>query len=548
MSSPSAFERLPAELLIAVLSHLSNQDIKNVRLTNKAVEKRALLRLSRVFISANPLNIQVFRAIADHDHFRHQVTEIIWDDVLLSRSTTGSGEEDEDDKYDSKDDGEDYDSDPDGAYPPPQRGVPYWFVVACRQSENSLKRKDDEGLVVLDTELPIAESWRVYKQLLQQQDDVLASDADVEALRYGLERFPALKRITLTAATHGVLDYPMYKTPMIRGFPVGFRYPVDCGRWPPREEEALWAPYECLPWDLETERAKWRGFSIVMRELARHIQASKICSVPEFVIDVDELETGLSCRVFDKPCEEYDNLVTILQQPGFGRLDLALLADGQYYGSDDWRREEYLQQREPEGWSSFRSGYLKRAFESVEDPYHISLRVQAEHRYCRRYLTERDFGPWLPLDSIMPVGKWKKLRHLGISGLIVDIDDLIHVLAAQPSTLRSVELSFLIFRKLTEGYYDLLEAMRGELRWKERNDIERPRVTIHRQASMVHEYTCYDNAVYDFLYQGAQNPFSPGLPHRCVGRFRAHPRFQCPGGDYWSYDPFELVRQNQQES
>lgn len=215
MSSPSAFERLPAELLIAVLSHLSNQDIKNVRLTNKAVEKRALLRLSRVFISANPLNIQVFRAIADHDQFRHQVTEIIWDDVLLSRSTTGSGEEDVDDKFDSKDDGEDYDSDPGGAYPPPQRGVPYWFVVACRQSENSLKRTDDEGLVVIDPELPIAESWRVYKQLLQQQDDVLASDADVEAFRYGLERFPALERITLTAATHGVLDYPMYKTPMI---------------------------------------------------------------------------------------------------------------------------------------------------------------------------------------------------------------------------------------------------------------------------------------------------------------------------------------------
>lgn len=132
---------------------------------------------------------------------------------------------------------------------PPQRGVPNWFVVACRQSENSLKRLDDEGLIVLDTELPIAESWRVYKQVLQQQDDVLASNADVEAFRYGLEQFPALKRITLTAATHGVLDYPMYKTPMIRGFPACFRYSVDCGRWPLRDEYTLLAPpYECLPW------------------------------------------------------------------------------------------------------------------------------------------------------------------------------------------------------------------------------------------------------------------------------------------------------------
>lgn len=239
------------------------------------------------------------------------------------------------------------------------------------------------------------------------------------------------------------------------------------------------------------------------------MQASKTCSsFSEFVIDVDEIETGLSCRIFDKPCEEYDNLVTILQQPGFRRLDLALLADRQYYGSDEWRREEYLQQHEIEGWTPFHSGYLKSAFESIENPYHISLRVQANHYCCRAYLKERDFGPWLQLDSIIPVGKWKKLRHSGISGLIVDIDDLIHVLAAQPSTLRSVELSFLVFRKKTEGYYNLLEAMRAELRWKERNDIERPRVTIHREASMVHEYICYDNAVYEFLYQEAQNPCS----------------------------------------
>lgn len=345
---------------------------------------------------------------------------------------------------------------------------------------------------------------------------MLASDADVEAFRYGLGRFPSLKRITLTAATHGVLNNPMYNTPMIRRFPAGFRYPVDCARWPLRVEETSLVPYECLPWDIETEKAKWRGFSIITRELARYIQAFQACSVPEFVIDVDELETGLSCRVFDKPCEEYNDLVTVLQQPGFRRLDLALLADGQYYGSDDWRREEYLQQHETEGWSAFRSGYLKRALESIEDPYHISLRIHTNHDWCGFYLRTHGLRPWLPLRSIIPVGKWKKLRHLGISGLIVDIDDLISVLAAQPSTLRSVELSFLVFRKPTEGYYELLEAMRGELRWKERYDIERPRVTIHRQGSMVHQYTCYDNAIYEFLYQGAQNPFPPGLRHRCI--------------------------------
>ncbi|KAJ5391005.1 uncharacterized protein N7496_002073, partial [Penicillium cataractarum] len=36
---------------------------------------------SRVFLSANSLNIQVFRAVADHPKFRHDIREIIWDDA-----------------------------------------------------------------------------------------------------------------------------------------------------------------------------------------------------------------------------------------------------------------------------------------------------------------------------------------------------------------------------------------------------------------------------------------------------------------------------------
>jgi hypothetical protein len=33
-------------------------------------------------------------------------------------------------------------------------------------------------------------------------------------------------------------------------------------------------PYECLPWYLQTEKAEWRAFSIITRELARHIQTT----------------------------------------------------------------------------------------------------------------------------------------------------------------------------------------------------------------------------------------------------------------------------------
>jgi hypothetical protein len=34
-----------------------------------------------VFLSAKPLDIEVFHAIADHPQFWHQIKEIIWDDA-----------------------------------------------------------------------------------------------------------------------------------------------------------------------------------------------------------------------------------------------------------------------------------------------------------------------------------------------------------------------------------------------------------------------------------------------------------------------------------
>lgn len=56
-------------------------DRKRLRLTCKVLSDVTPLRLSRVFLSPNPLDIEVFHAIADHPQFRHQIKEIIWDDA-----------------------------------------------------------------------------------------------------------------------------------------------------------------------------------------------------------------------------------------------------------------------------------------------------------------------------------------------------------------------------------------------------------------------------------------------------------------------------------
>ncbi|KAI0481362.1 hypothetical protein GGR56DRAFT_689071 [Xylariaceae sp. FL0804] len=150
--------------------------------------------------------------------------------------------------------------------------------------------------------------------------------------------------------------------------------------------------YELLfPWTAgaEEKRIKWRGFGIVTRELARVKDNHKVM---ELVLDARHLETGLNCRIFDEPpCEEYNDLVQVLRQPGFRRLDLALLST--------WQDRRNL------NWSAFRSGLLERALGEATQVQHISLRIHT----------------------------------------LLKPDDLLSLLAALPAALRSVELAHLEF-------------------------------------------------------------------------------------------------------
>lgn len=253
------------------------------------------------------------------------------------------------------------------------------------------------------------------------------------------------------------------------------------------------------------DKKKWRGFCILLRQLGKLKH-----SVSEFVIDTTELRSGISCRIFDQSYEEYDNLVTLLQRPGFRHIDLALVADDQDYTRQD-RIIHPPQSQQP--WSSFQSGLLKQTLEKMENPDHVSIRVHFDERRCYKYLEAHD-GHWIPLRSLIPVGKCHAIRHLGISGIIVNVDELVDVLDAQPRTLRSVELSYLIFTEDRNfrplmGYAHLLREMRRTLRWHERVEEERPVVMIHIGSRWcdVDTFGCVDYYIHDYLYARGLNAF-----------------------------------------
>lgn len=72
MASQITFTTLPRELLGAIATQLLfSRDVKNFRLTCKYLAEAVLasLKLTRVFLSAHPVNIEALRAIADHEYF-----------------------------------------------------------------------------------------------------------------------------------------------------------------------------------------------------------------------------------------------------------------------------------------------------------------------------------------------------------------------------------------------------------------------------------------------------------------------------------------------
>ncbi|CRG88259.1 hypothetical protein PISL3812_05287 [Talaromyces islandicus] len=106
----SAVERsrlllLPLELIKCIFDFLPNRDLKSARLTWRGLGNAVRLRINRVFISANPCNVEVARAIADDERYRRGVEEVIWDDSLLQDDCNDIADSDDSDSQDDGDDG-----------------------------------------------------------------------------------------------------------------------------------------------------------------------------------------------------------------------------------------------------------------------------------------------------------------------------------------------------------------------------------------------------------------------------------------------------------
>ncbi|KAK8875291.1 hypothetical protein PGQ11_005805 [Apiospora arundinis] len=477
--TPSRLLNFPTEILSEICSQLADRDIKTLRLICSRLTALVPLRLDRVFLSANPRDVEVFNAIAAHDVLRQQVVEMVWDDALF----VDKGNLAADDSHTS--DGEET--------------FPGWYGSKCMRSllditssEHAVRRELPAWTKV--PLLPISEGWAYYKQLIRQQRETLQSGAHKHAFEnaWRLRLFPNVRTIIITPAVHGRLFHPLFTTPMIRAFPPGFVYPIPRG-WPTNEQFA----YDAAEWEDDGTNNfahngyGWQGFRTVTSVLARYPH-----DLAELRVDAFKLPTGLNARVFEKPCRALADFTTIITRPSFQKLHLDLLVHGQ----------------DQHGWPAFTSGHLARAL-SAAQLTSLSIRTDVADG-----MSDTGEDRMLPLETIFRPESLARLHHFCVSGFFVREDNLIQLLARLPhSSLKTAEVSFLQFdRKGTVGVLPngnkeyirdeslghLLNRMRDELPWQNAS------LTIGANSRKYEGRAIWVN-VDDFLYRGGKNPCGP---------------------------------------
>ncbi|RFN51821.1 hypothetical protein FIE12Z_3875 [Fusarium flagelliforme] len=470
--SAGLFSHLPIELLDQIISKLSNQSIKNLRQTCTFLSKVAQLRFDRVFLSTNPVDIEVFTGVAEDDALRLRVREIIYDDTRFW-DEYATGLEDHASQSDT--------------------GVPHWYRHSYKEEVKKAREileKDTETLAHIEVSDECQESYKHYQRLLQEQTEVILQDRDIDALRYGLTRFPNLRRVELTIATHGGQLEPFYHTPTIRSLPKNLIYPRARG-WPgtdPHQE-----PVYVETWEGE-EKQKWRGFCVLTGEVARHLRENPTSTITEFSIDVNYLPAGINFRLFENiDSTEYTDLVTILSHPGLKRFDLPL----DYSGIED--RDD----------SAALYDQLYDLLSIATDLQHISLSTNIDFQDELWGIVGRA-EHCFPLCTIFPIDKWSNLCHLSLSRLFVKQADVRDFLAAMPTTLKSIELSFLEFTPwYRDCYRGLFEDMRSTLGWQDRARVDQPKikVLVERRGGKVVDVSVEAES---YMYDEGENPFTIG--------------------------------------
>uniref|UniRef100_A0A0D2YDW6 F-box domain-containing protein n=1 Tax=Fusarium oxysporum (strain Fo5176) TaxID=660025 RepID=A0A0D2YDW6_FUSOF len=415
---------------------------KNAVKPQNSLKDSAHLKITRIFISPSPRNIDVLLGVANHDIYRKEIEEIIWDDSPLESIEWNTGTPC---CHDTVDEWSEEDNSEDDAY-----AEPY-----SQESEESNRKKFSR--------------FKLMKR----------------AFLYALERFPNLTTIEVTPAAHGQLYMPLYTTPMIRELPYGFPYPIPRG-WP-------CPAYDTFPHDVEEKGDDWwRSFRFVIKALANMDQRR----ISELVLDNHYLPTGINPFIFTSCDDDYNNICKVVEKPGFNRFVLSLITG--------WIRDD----GEYEDWGFYRNGSIRKFLAKASDLEEMVFKTDY-NLGDGSLVGMRDY---VSLFDLFPLDAWPKLRHFGLVGMQVTQENLISFLRQLPSTVRSIDLSFLAILEGQGTHEGTLTDIRDKLGWRSLPLEKRIsiRYLVHggpcQRPSPSPSYICLNKEVEEYVYKDGPLP------------------------------------------
>ncbi|KAJ8118738.1 hypothetical protein OPT61_g339 [Boeremia exigua] len=309
-------------------------------------------------------NIDAFRGVLEHETLRNQVREIIWDDARL----------------------EDYEQ-----RPLQSRKTPfeYYVTIVRDQTSNIQRQKENVRKAKLRRSgvrnmLSLRESYDLYNRLYIEQQVIIKSGEDTEALMLGLKSFPALKRVTVTPSAwrNGVYTYMML-----------------------------------LPWDEVYE--EWRGYQIVVDAVLATSSAHK---VEELIIDSNDELTGISHQLFaSKENIGYASTVQLFQAIRLTTLELCL-------NPTEARMIDF---------NFLRNSLLRSALSHLSSLKRLTLSHGVDRSFTQNLVNIEEI---IPLDTLAPTLQYLKLQHFHFRGESL-YSGLIFLPALKTIVLDSIDLS-----------------------------------------------------------------------------------------------------------
>jgi hypothetical protein len=478
---------LPVDILSLFFDCLTQRDLKNVRLVNRALHSLVNLRITRVFLSPNRTNIDAFRGIAASETFRSHVCEIIWDDAKLEfygRQKLS--------KFDAIRLREELRLGG-GDFIPQGKMFPHFVHEIGEQAEDlgeeEASARKEELWGANTEEMSLEESFDLYNRLYDEQQAIIESGEDAETLTLGLTSFSNLERVTISSETWRIKPlFPRFPTPFFRSLPPGFQMPLP---WPwlgrdsdDPSEDAL--EKLSLPWDDAQE--EWRGYQIAISAL---LSTSPHHSVTELVIDTNFELTGLSHELFasDKQNTGYTTTVQLFRAVALTRLELSL----------------NITTAEETNFSCFHNGLLKSALSHLSSLKHLALGASFDTTADDNLWDLEE--AWVDVDEILPIHMLKpKLESLKLYNFFLHGESLFSALTNLTSLstihLDCVDLSeHLTWREL---WFRVKDNFVGT--W----EPGQPAVIFRREASFDRLDSSAELAA--FLYGEGECPFTEEHP------------------------------------